>query len=420
MDALWQQIALIVALVLLNALFAGAELALVSLRESQLRRFAARGGAGKTLAELARDPNRFLATIQIVITLSGFFASASGAVTLAGPLADALGFLGNAAYPVAVVVVTLLIAYFTLVVGELAPKRLAMQRAERLGLLVARPLAFISRVTRPVVWLLSESADLVVRLLGGDPRKRGQEMTEEEVRDIVANLQSFSPEQRLIISGAFDISERSLRQILTPRRDVFVLDEDEAVDEALARLIEAGFSRAPTAPEADLDRVTGVVHIRDLIAGRGRVADVAHPPLVFPESVEALDALREMRQRREHLAVVVNEHGSSEGIVTIEDLLEELVGEIYDESDRDVVRVVRRPDGSLDVPGSFPIHDLVDIGVDLPEGDYTTVAGLILDALGRVPDEPGDVVTIDRWEATVLAVADRAITLVRLRRVDDH
>ncbi|HLU52095.1 MAG TPA: hemolysin family protein [Acidimicrobiia bacterium] len=420
MDALWQQIALIVALVLLNALFAGAELALVSLRESQLRRFAARGGAGKTLAELARDPNRFLATIQIVITLSGFFASASGAVTLAGPLADALGFLGNAAYPVAVVVVTLLIAYFTLVVGELAPKRLAMQRAERWGLLVARPLAFISRVTRPVVWLLSESADLVVRLLGGDPRKRGQEMTEEEVRDIVANLQSFSPEQRLIISGAFDISERSLRQILTPRRDVFVLDEDEAVDEALARLIEAGFSRAPTAPEADLDRVTGVVHIRDLIAGRGRVADVAHPPLVFPESVEALDALREMRQRREHLAVVVNEHGSSEGIVTIEDLLEELVGEIYDESDRDVVRVVRRPDGSLDVPGSFPIHDLVDIGVDLPEGDYTTVAGLILDALGRVPDEPGDVVTIDRWEATVLAVADRAITLVRLRRVDDH
>ena len=420
MDALWQQIALIVALVLLNALFAGAELALVSLRESQLRRFAARGGAGKTLAELARDPNRFLATIQIVITLSGFFASASGAVTLAGPLADALGFLGNAAYPVAVVVVTLLIAYFTLVVGELAPKRLAMQRAERWGLLVARPLAFLSRVTRPVVWLLSESADLVVRLLGGDPRKRGQEMTEEEVRDIVANLQSFSPEQRLIISGAFDISERSLRQILTPRRDVFVLDEDEAVDEALARLIEAGFSRAPTAPEADLDRVTGVVHIRDLIAGRGRVADVAHPPLVFPESVEALDALREMRQRREHLAVVVNEHGSSEGIVTIEDLLEELVGEIYDESDRDVVRVVRRPDGSLDVPGSFPIHDLVDIGVDLPEGDYTTVAGLILDALGRVPDEPGDVVTIDRWEATVLAVADRAITLVRLRRVDDH
>ena len=147
---------------------------------------------------------------------------------------------------------------------------------------------------------------------------------------------------------------------------------------------------------------------------------MAHPPLVFPESVEALDALREMRQRREHLAVVVNEHGSSEGIVTIEDLLEELVGEIYDESDRDVVRVVRRPDGSLDVPGSFPIHDLVDIGVDQPEGDYTTVAGLILDALGRVPDEPGDVVTIDRWEATVLAVADRAITLVRLRRVDDH
>ncbi|HEX7100431.1 MAG TPA: hemolysin family protein [Acidimicrobiia bacterium] len=419
MDALWQQIALIVALVLLNALFAGAELALVSLRESQLRRFAARGGAGKTLAELARDPNRFLATIQIVITLSGLFASASAAVTLAEPLAENLGFFGDAAYPMAVVVVTLSIAYFTLVVGELAPKRLAMQRAERWGLFVARPLAFIARITRPVVWLLSESADLVVRLFGGDPAKRGQEVTEEEVRDIIANLQSFSAEQRGIISGAFDISERSLRQILTPRRDVFVLDEDATTEAALEQLIAAGFSRAPTAPERDLDRVTGVVHLRDLITGQGRVADVAHPPLVFPETVEALDALRVMRQQREHLAVVVSEHGSSEGIVTIEDLLEEVVGEIYDESDRDVVRVVRRPDGSLDLPGSFPIHDLVDVGIDLPEGEYTTIAGLILDALGRVPDQPGDVVTVGRWKATVLAVADRAITRVRLRRLDD-
>lgn len=417
MDALWQQIALIVALVLLNALFAGAELALVSLRESQLRRFATRGGAGKTLAELARDPNRFLATIQIVITLSGFFASASGAVTLAQPLADSIGFMGSAAYPAAVVIVTLLIAYFTLVVGELAPKRLAMQRAERWGLLVARPLAFISKVTRPVVWLLSKSADLVVRLFGGDPARRGQEITEEEVRDIVANLQSFTPDQRGIISGALDISQRTLRQILTPRRDVFVLDQDLPAEEALRRLIEAGFSRAPTAPEADLDRVAGVVHLRDLITGSGRVGAVAHPPLVFPESVEALDALRVMRQRRQHMAIVVNEHGSSEGIVTIEDLLEEVVGEIYDESDRDVVRVVRRPDGSLDLPGSFPIHDLVDIGVDLPEGDYTTIAGLILDELGRVPDEPGDRVVVGRWEATVLAVADRAITRVRLRRL---
>lgn len=418
MDALWQQITLIVVLVLLNALFAGAELALVSLRESQLRRFAARGGAGKTLADLARDPNRFLATIQIVITLSGFFASASGAVTLARPLARTLDFLGNAAHPVAVVVVTLLIAYFTLVVGELAPKRLAMQRTESWGLFVARPLAFISRVTRPVVWLLSRSADLVVRLLGGDPGQRGQEMTEEEVRDIVANLQSFSPEHRGIISGAFDISERSLRQILTPRREVFVLDDEDPTEHALTRLLEAGFSRAPTAPEADLDRVTGVVHIRDLIEAGGRVADVAHAPLVFPESVEALDALRVMRQQREHLAVVINEHGSSEGIVTIEDLLEEVVGEIYDEADRDVVRVVRLPDGSLDVPGSFPIHDLIDVGIDLPEGDYTTVAGLVLDALGRVPERPGDSVRIERWQATVLGVEDRAITQVRLRRLD--
>src|SRR5690606_30896388 len=156
------------------------------------------------------------------------------------------------------------IAYVTLVVGELAPKRLAMQRAEGWGLLVARPLSWLAAVTRPVVWLLSKSADLVVRLLGGDPGRRTQEVTEDEVRDMATSLSLFSPEHRVIISGAFDISERSLRQILRPRRDVVVLDEALPTADGLARLMAAGHSRAPVAPDADLDRVRGVVHLRDL------------------------------------------------------------------------------------------------------------------------------------------------------------
>ncbi|HEX2153034.1 MAG TPA: hemolysin family protein [Acidimicrobiia bacterium] len=417
MNELWPQLALVALLILLNAVFAGAEMALVSLREGQVRNLEQRGRAGEVLAGLARDPNRFLATIQIVITLSGFFASASAAVTLAQPLADTLTFLGEGARPVSIVVVTLIIAYVTLVIGELAPKRLAMQRAEGWGLLVARPLAFVATITKPIVWVLSESADLVVRLLGGDPARRGQDVTEEEVRDLAAGVASFGPDQRVIISGAFDISKRSLRQILRPRRQVVVLDEEMRTEEALEALMAAGYSRAPVATEGELDRVVGVVHLRDLIGRSARLTEVATPPLVFPETVDALDALREMRHGRQHLAIVISEHGSSEGIVTIEDLLEELVGEIYDESDRDVLQVTTKADGTLEVPGSFPIHDLVDVGVDLPTGDYTTVAGLVLDQLGRIPDEPGDRVRVGQWEAKVLAVDDRAITRVHLRRL---
>ena len=419
MSGIWYQLILVGVLVVLNGVFAGAELALVSLREGQLRRLEERGGSGAVLADLARDPNRFLATIQIVITLAGFFASASAAVTIARPLADALSFLGGAADGVAVVAVTLVIAYFTLVFGELAPKRLAMQRAEGWGLLVARPLSFLATLTRPVVWLLSRSADLVVRLLGGDPERRTEAVTHEEARDMALSIGHLSQQHRLIISGAFDISQRSLKQVLRPRPAVVVLDAASTPHEGVERLLESGYSRAPVAPNAELDEVIGVVHVRDLIDTEApTIAEVAHTPLVLPETVGALDALRRMRQGREHLAIVVNEHGSSEGIVTIEDLLEELVGEIYDESDRDVLTVERLPSGGFDVPGSFPIHDLEDVGLDLPAGDYTTVAGLVLDQLGRIPETAGDSVVVGGWQLTVLEVEDRAIRRVRITPVD--
>jgi putative hemolysin len=418
-DAIWPQLTLIALLILINAVFAGTELALVTLREGQLNRLEARGGSGLALSRLARDPNRFLATIQIVITLAGFFASASAAVTLSGPLAEYLPWFGDRADIAAIVVVTLIISYLTLVLGELAPKRLAMQQAEKWGLVMARPLSAIAVVTKPVVWLLSRSSDVVVRLPGGDPSRHGEEVTAEEIRELLISQTTISPQQRVIISGAFEISERTLREILRPRREVVVLASDMAAEDGVRALLEAGHSRAPVAVHANLDEVVGVVHLRDLIPHAGNVAEVAKAPLVFPETARALVALREMQKNRQHLAIVISEHGAGEGIVTIEDLIEEVVGEIYDESDKDVLAVERRPDGSLSLPGQFPIHDLVDLGVELPEGDYTTVAGLVLDRLGRIPNAPGDRVTINGWEATVLGVANRAITRVRLRRKDD-
>ena len=408
------QLGLVAVLILLNAAFAGSEIALISLREGQLQRLEQQGARGRLLVSLARDPNRFLAAIQVGITLAGFLASATAAVSLAEPLQEPLGFLGRAARPVSIVVVTIFLAYLTLVFGELAPKRVAMQRAEGWGMVAARPLSLIAALFRPVIWLLAHSTDLAVRLMRGDPHQQREEVTDEELRDLVAAQTSYTPEQRNIISGAFEIAERRLREVLSPRNEVFTLEADLPCPEALRRLAASGHSRAPVIV-GDLDQVVGVVHLRDLLDCDGTVGMLTQSPLLFPESLGALEALHQMQEARVQLAIVLNEHGGTEGIITVEDLVEELVGEIWDESDTDVSGIERDPDGSVVVPGSFPFHDLDDIGVVLPEGDYSTVAGLVLDRLGRIPEAPGDTVEVDGWHLEVLAVDRRAITKLRIR-----
>lgn len=417
MNGVFPELALVCVLIMLNAAFAGTELALVSLREGQLQRLEKRSASGAVLARLAREPNRFLATIQIGITLAGFLASAAAAVSLAEPLTETLGFLGNGAEPTAIVAVTLVLAYVTLVFGELAPKRVAMQRAEKWGLLAARPLMVMTVLTRPGVWLLSHSTDVAVRIMGGDPGRQREEVTEEELRDMLAAQSSFSPKQRLIIDGVFEAAERTLNEVLRPRPDVFVLDASSPKRTALTELAASGHSRAPVAHAANLDDFIGIVHLRDLLGdGDQLVGDVTNEVGVLPETATVFDSLHELQLRHEQLAIVIDEHGSASGIVTVEDLVEELVGEIYDETDRDVLSAQRDPDGSLVVAGQFPVHDLVDVGVaQVPEGAYATVAGLILDRLGRLPERPGDRVDIGDHTFEVLAIERHAITRVRIR-----
>ncbi len=418
MDGYAGQLLLVGVLVLLNALFAGSEMALVQLRDAQLQRLERTSRGGAVLARLARDPNRYLATIQIGITLAGFLASATAAVSLAEPLVEPLGFLGGAARPAAIVLVTVALTFVTLVLGELAPKRIAMQRAEGWALVAARPLNVLATVSRPAVWLLSKATDLVVRLAGGDPKAQREEVSTEEIRDMVAAQQDFSAEQRMIISGAFEIADRILREILVPRRDVLTLPVDMPAREALRQLMATGHSRAPVVGPAGLDDVAGVVHLRDLVDADGPVQAHARTGLFLPETLRVSDALRQLRLERQQLALVVDERGAIDGIVTMEDLIEEVVGEIYDETDRDVESVVHEPDGALIVPGSFPVHDLPDIGFDgetEEEGDYTTVAGMVLAKLGHIPTEPGEVVSLSLFHAEVTEVTGRAITQLRLR-----
>ncbi len=415
MSGLAVQLGLVAVLILLNAVFAASEMALLSLGEARVARLAGRGRAGKALAHLTSDPNRFLATIQVGITLAGFLASATAAVSLAEPLTGPLSILGGAARPVAIIVVTLLLAYLTLVLGELAPKRIALQRSEKLALLTARPLAAMFAFFRPVVWLLGRSTDLVVRLFGVDPNKARQEVTEDDLRDMVSSAQTLSADQRDLLEGALEVAERSLRQVLRPRREVMTIPASMGGAEALEQMSSQGRSRAPVV-EGDLDHTVGIVHLRDLVRQTGPAAALARPALALPESIGVLAALRQMRVAREHLALVVDEHGGVEGIVTLEDLLEEIVGEIYDETDRDLAEVVARPDGGFDLAGGFPVHDLVDLGIALPAGEYATVAGLVMERLGRVP-ALGDSLRLDGWEISVVEVQGRAVTRLQLRAI---
>lgn len=408
------ELLLLLFLTLINAFFTGSEIAFVSLRDAQVQRLSETGERGKVVAALARNPNRFLSTCQIWITLLGFVASATAAVSLAEPLEPLLSALGGAARPVSVLLVTVILAYVTLVVGELAPKRIALQRSEGWALFAARPLWFAAQMARPAVWLLEKSTNVIVRLTGNDPSRGREEVSEDELREMLEAQETFTEDQRSIISGAFEIADRTLREIVVPRGSVIAVDNTVTAAEAVVIMAQAGHSRAPM-HTGDLDDVLGIIHVRDLVDHDGPAQDQVRAATVLPESLQVLDALRRMQSDRQQMAIVVNEHGGVEGIVTVEDLLEEIVGEIYDEFDREVSQVKTEEDGSIVMPGSFPIHDLEDVGIELPDGEgaYATIAGYILDQLGHIP-VAGETVENERYRVEVLAVEERAITQVKV------
>lgn len=427
------QIAVVLAFIVMGGTFAAAEIALVSLRPGQVSRLVAADPRGKTVQRLVQQPNRFLSAVQLGVTLAGFLSSAFGAVTLSEPLADRLvrtGLPSGAAHTLAVLIVTLVVAYVSLVLGELAPKRLGLQRAESVALLAAGPLDGIARATRPVIWLLGASSDLVVRVLGGDPRKGRTVMTEEELRDIVATNEHLSLDERRLIAEVLDAGDRPVREIMVPRLDVSALPVDLTVDQALTAVRGRPYSRYPVV-DGGLDDAVGFVHVRDLYS---RPADVGpdtplrslvRPMMRIPDSRRALPALAEMRRAGSHLALVVDEYGGGAGVIALEDLLEELVGDITDEFDphrQGDGDNAAPPDGTLRPlpPGSVDAQLRLDefeeeTGVRLPDGPYDTAAGWMLHTLGRIPTE-GDQARHGDILLTVSQMRARRVEQVRLER----
>lgn len=417
---------IILVLVVINAAFAGTELAVVSLRRSQLLRLAEdKGRRGRVLLQLSEEPTRFLSTIQVGITLAGFLASATAAVSLAAPLEPALAFMGKWAGATALVLVTLVLTFFTLVFGELVPKRVAMRRPEQWALVAAPPVAFIARIASPLVWLLARSTDVTARMVGGGGSQPGSElMSDEQVLDVLASETSISPARRALVESVLELAERDVRDVLVPRRDVFTINDDATVAEAAQLLAGQGRSRAPLVTNSDLDEVVGILVLGTLVgcADQSALASTcATDPIVVPEGAHVQDVLGLMQRERRQLALVADEHGSTVGIVTMEDLLEEIVGELYDELDRDLSPTDPRgyqsnADGSFDLPGSFPVHDLPDLGLpEYGDSDAATVAGLLLDALERMPDV-GDAATVGTIRITALAVTPTLVERVRVQR----
>jgi len=419
-------LALVVVFVLVGGVFAATELALVSLRETQVRRLEQRGGRGARVAAIARDPNRFLSAVQIGVTFAGFLSAAYGGSTLApdvAPYLVDLGLSAETADTVALLVLTLLIAYLSLVLGELVPKRLALQRAAGVAMLTGPVLDRFATLMRPVIWLLSISTNALVRLLGGDPNATSEEVTKEELREIVTSHQGLADEERQILTDVFAATRSNLKEVMRPRGDVAFLPGDMPLAEAAAWAAERPYSRFPVIGET-FDDVTGFVHVRDLLGaptqdrtGR-RVADVQREVLHLPGTNLVLPTVVLLRQAGSHLAVVVDEFGGTDGIVTLEDLVEEIIGEIHDEYDEEPVPpTLPDPDGpagAVVVSGGLTIEDFAEAtGVVVPDGGYETVAGYVIARLGRVA-EVDDRVEVAGAVLRVAEVEGRRLTRIEV------
>ncbi len=393
-------VSLIAVFILIGGTFAAAEMALVSLRDSQVKAMSSRGKRGQAIERLISNPNTFLGAVQIGVTLSGFLSAAFGGATLSrhlSPILQRWGLGEGVADTASLVLITVVISYFSIVLGELTSKRLAMQRAEGFSMALAPMVDAIARAARPILWFLGKSTDVAVRLLGGDPDASREEVTDEELRAMVSGSQTLGAEERQILDEVFDAGERSLREVMVPRTEVDFLPGDMPAYKVIRAVQGAPHSRYPVT-DGSSDHVLGFLHVRDLMdldhATRAvPIRQLVRPVLSLPETVRVLRALSDMRRESSHLAIVRDEYGGTSGIVTLEDLVEELVGEISDEYDEP--ETDNGHDSFSDVDGLMTLEEFAEkYGYLLSEGPYDTVAGYFMARQGRLPSV-GDSVVVE-------------------------
>jgi putative hemolysin len=400
------RILIIVLLVLGNAVFVAAEYALVTARRGRLEARAKAGSRqARTALRMLDEPVRFISTVQVGITVFGILLGALGEPFLSRYFDDWVS------RSVAFVLSFLILTYLSVVLGELVPKSIALQRAERLAVWLAVPLDWLGRVSYPLVWLLQRSANGIARLFGVQPAPAGMTMhTEEDIRLIVAQTEEIHEAEEEMLYKVFDFADKEAHDVMVPRPEVVALSVELPPQEALAAVIDSPYTRYPVY-RGSLDDVLGILHVRDLFSAlydRGIdnvvIEEIVRPAYVVPETKDLASLLGEFRRQNQHMALVVDEYGAVEGIVTLEDLLEEIVGEIEDEYDLPDESIQRLDNGRMLIHGTFTIDDFNEqFAQELPQEDYHTVAGFVFGALGRAA-EKGDEVEHDGMRFKVVEV----------------
>jgi putative hemolysin len=428
-ESLWFEVALIFLLILANGFFAASEIAVIATRKTRIDSLVEKGvRSAIAVARLKEDPDRFLATVQIGVTLVGTLASAIGgaaAVEFLKPLIESLPLplVSRWGESLAILLVVLPIAYLSLVLGELVPKSLALRFSERIAVLVAQPIDYLSRLTAFPVRILTVSSNGVLWLFGGKEAGGASFVSEEEVKSLIregAAKGIFDETEKELIHSVFEFADTPVKAVMVPRTEIHAVEVKTPPSEILKSFVESGFSRIPVY-EGEMDKVIGVLYHKDIFRAAQekedfQARDHLHTPFFVPSSLPISQLLKELQRRRIAMAVVVNEFGEVEGLVTIEDLLEEIVGEIRDEYDREERGPVERlPDGSMVIQGSALLKDLKsDYGLPFEESpDYLTFAGFVLDKLRRIP-RGGEWVEHEGYRLTIVDMEGRRIVKIKL------
>lgn len=424
-------ILLLVVLVLINAFFAASEIAVITLNDNKMKKMAEDGNkkAAKIL-KLTENSSRFLATIQVGVTVSGFLTSASASQSFSGKLANALSFLPfsqSMIHGTATVIITILLSYFSLVFGELVPKKIAMQRAEALSFQFVGILNATSTAFKPFISFLTFSTNVVLKMMGIDPNSAEDTVTEEEILMMVDAGEEkgvIGETAKDMISNIFDFNDITVNEIMTHRTEMVAVEDTASVQDVVNLSIEYGYSRIPVFHE-DYDNILGIIYVKDLLKYVGsslgseiRLTDLMRTAYYVPESKRCSALFTEMTEHHTQIAVIVDEYGGTEGLVTMEDLVESIVGNIQDEYDHEEEEIHKVSDNTYTVDGATNIDEISDlVGVDLPEGDYDTIAGLVVEILGRIP-KPGEhpAVTVQNLTLTVQEVEDRRIAKILIQK----
>lgn len=428
---LWTQMLLILLLIGANAFFAASEMAIVSVRQARLKPLIDEGNKSAILvSKFLEEPSKLLATIQIGITFAGFLASAIGAQTLSKSLSELLKslnmpFIDGYAGVISTIVVTAIIGFFTLVLGELVPKRMALEKSEKIALAVAKPIRILFKISSPVVKTLTYATNLVARILGGTNNVENSQITEEEIR-LMINVGEekgiFQETETDMINSIFEFDDTVAKEVMTPRTDIVAVSVDTSIDEILEIIIEENFSRIPVY-EDSTDNIIGILYIKDIFAlirknaeWKISLKDIVRPVYFVPEYKKIDELFKEMQKSKTHIAIVIDEYGGTAGLITIEDLLEEIVGNIFDEYDDVVLDYEKIDENTYIVSGMLSVSDINDImDTALPEEEFDTISGIVLSLSGKMPDV-GDEVQFGTTSLRVEEVDDKRISRIKIQK----